>query len=106
MFMMRELFNRKVVMMTLLSLWHVTVLFAQSGYIKGTVTNGIEKLSNASVSIGTQTRVTNRNGEFSFPVKAGKYSLVITHVGYSKIEETVTIQAGETKHLNYTLTAI
>ncbi|HET9745833.1 MAG TPA: TonB-dependent receptor [Chitinophagaceae bacterium] len=100
--MMRKFFKRKV-LLTMLGLWHVTYSYAQDAYIKGTVTFGDEYLSNATVSLGEVKSLTNSKGEFLFLVKPGHYRLVITHVGYSKIEETITVQAGESKLLNYKL---
>ena len=92
--------------MTLLVCWPGTFLLAQDAYIKGTITNGDENLPNATVSVGIQTTQTNRNGEFSLFVKAGKYILVITHVGHKKIEDTINIQTGQMKNMNYFLLPI
>jgi hypothetical protein len=78
-------------------------LLSQDAQVKGKVFDGTDHLPGATVSIGNKTTLTKVNGEFSFSLPAGKYNLVITHVGYSKIEETISLQPGETKYLNYEL---
>ena len=69
-------------------------LLAQEGHVQGKITNGKENLALASISLGNTTILTDVNGLFEFSVPAGKYNLIITHVGYSKIEQTITIPAG------------
>ncbi|HET6767443.1 MAG TPA: TonB-dependent receptor, partial [Chitinophagaceae bacterium] len=81
-------------------------LLAQEGHVKGKITNGNENLALASISLGNTTKLTDGNGLFEFSLPAGKYNLTITHIGYSKIEETITLQAGETKNLNYILSPV
>ena len=48
--------------------------------------------------------LTNINGEFSFSVKAGSYTMMITHAGYKKIEETIISRSRLNKNFNYMLT--
>ena len=86
-----------------MGLWQAAFLFAQDSHIKGRVTNGSENLPAATVSLGDKTMLTNIDGEFSFSVKAGSYSLIITHTGYKKIEESLSIETGITQKVNYTL---
>jgi len=105
MFMRRRLYNRKYFILTLLGLCHVIALPAQVGFVRGWVTNGIEDLPNATVSLDSQTCITKINGKFEFTVPAGKYTLMITHIGYSKIAETIEVKAGEIRTLHYTLIA-
>ena len=100
--MLNASFNKKL-LTALLGLLQATFLFAQDGHIKGKVTNGNENLPAATVSLGDKTMLTNIDGEFSFSVKAGSYQLTISHAGYKKIEESISIEAGITQKLNYTL---
>jgi iron complex outermembrane receptor protein len=100
---MRNLLFNKRLLTALMGLWQVSFLFAQDGYIKGKITNGNENLPAATVSLGTKTILSNSKGEFSFSAEAGSYTLVITHAGYKKIEEPVSVKAGITQILNYIL---
>ena len=100
--MVKATFNKKL-LTAILGLLQAAFLFAQDGHIKGRVTNGSENLPGATVSLGDKTMLTNIDGEFSFTVKAGSYSLIITHTGYKKIEESLSIEAGITQKVNYTL---
>jgi len=100
--LVKATFNKKL-LTAILGLLQAAFLFAQDGHIKGRVTNGSENLPGATVSLGDKTMLTNIDGEFSFTVKAGSYSLIITHTGYKKIEESLSIEAGITQKVNYTL---
>jgi uncharacterized membrane protein len=77
-------------------------LFAQSSMLTGTVRSGTETLPSATVSIAGQTIITNHKGQFSVSLNPGTYITVITHVGYKKIETSITIAAGKKITLNIT----
>jgi iron complex outermembrane receptor protein len=95
--------NKKVLTVVLCSL-QIGFLLAQEGHIKGRITNGTDNLPSATVTIGNKTKLTDIHGEFSFSVKAGSYILMITHVGYKKIEKFVSVKAGTTQIFDYILT--
>ena len=97
---MRKLIFCKSVLTFFLSLLQTSFLLAQNGILKGRVHHGTEDLPAATVSLNKKFVLSNRNGEFSFSVKAGAYILIITHTGYQKIEKEVKIQAGNTQVLN------
>jgi iron complex outermembrane receptor protein len=70
-------------------------LFAQTSRLTGTIRSEFGPLESANVSIAGQTAVTNRNGLFFFSLGPGTYAIVITHVGYKKIETSITIVPGK-----------
>ncbi len=94
----------KKILVALLSCWQSTFLFAQDGLIRGKITNGHENLPAATVTLGNNTVLTDRNGEFSFLIKAGNYLLTITHAGYEKKEASISVIAGVTEIFSYILT--
>jgi iron complex outermembrane receptor protein len=80
-----------------------SVSFAQNGIINGKVKDREIFLQAATISMAHKSTVTNSDGEFSFSVKPGTYSLIITHVGYKEFEQTITIKTGETRFLQFNL---
>ena len=100
--MRKALFNKHL-LTAFLSLLQASLIYAQDGQVKGKITNGYENLPAATVSLGSKTMVTNIDGEFSFSLKAGTYLLTISHTGYNKIEDSISIESGITKKLNYSL---
>ncbi len=94
----------KRIVSTILVLSRISILMAQEGHIKVKVTNGNETLPGATVTIGNITRVTNLNGEFSLDVKTGVYPLTVTHTGFLKMEDTVTIDSDSTQFIHCNLT--
>src|SRR4026207_2205331 len=94
----------KKVLTVVLCLLQISFLLAQEGHIKGRLTIGTDIFPAATVRLGNETTLTDINGEFLFSVKAGSYILIITHVGYKKIEKFVSVKAGTTQIFNYILT--
>ena len=76
---------------------------AQNGVIRGKVTNGIEVLPAATVILGNQTKIADVRGEFVFSIKAGKYNLVITDVGYKKIENDIKVTTDSVQFFEFVL---
>ena len=77
------------------------ISFSQDITITGKVKYGNEALQAATISLAGQTKLTNDNGEFSFSVKPGTYTIIITHAGYKKIEQTIIAEAGSTKNIDF-----
>ena len=77
------------------------ISFSQTGIISGKVRHGEELLQAATISIGNNTMLTNRNGDFSFSIKQGNYKLIITHIGYKRVEMNITVEAGNTKNFDF-----
>ena len=80
-----------------------TACFAQDGFIKGIVKDGEAVLQSATISIANKTILTNSNGEFSISLKPGAYIILITHVSYKRIEQSFTLNAGETKSFKFNM---
>jgi len=72
--------------------------------VKGVITDkgGGEPLIAAAVAVkGTATgTITDDNGEYVLPLKAGTYTIVVTYIGYTTIEETVTVGDDQTVEMS------
>jgi iron complex outermembrane recepter protein len=77
---------------------------AQDGTIRGVVKDGETGLQLATISIAKKTALTNQAGEFSVTIGPGTYTLLITHVGYKRIEQRIVLKPGETQSLQFNLT--
>jgi iron complex outermembrane receptor protein len=87
----------RAVVSAMILLFVTSNLWSQNGVIKGKVTFGKEALQSATISVEKKTTLTNDNGEFSLSVPPGSYKLIITHVGYKKIERVITVDSANTK---------
>ena len=92
--------------LTLSAVFTLLVSFAtaQNGIVKGTVKGSENVLQAATVSLGNKTMVTDGNGEFSFSIKPGNYTLTITHVGYKKIKQAVNVIEVNTQIFAFSMT--
>lgn len=61
------------------------------------VKDGEINLQSATILISDKKALTDYAGEFSITINPGTYTLIVTHVGYKKIEQRIVLQAGETK---------
>lgn len=101
--------KRKLMQLTLMLLMVPVISLAQgTGIIKGKITDKKtgEPLVGASVLIkGTYTgTITDANGNYQLTkVKAGSYDLVSQFISYSKSQKSVTVTAGQTATVNFTL---
>ncbi|HWR33622.1 MAG TPA: outer membrane beta-barrel family protein [Chitinophagaceae bacterium] len=67
--------------------------------IKGKIADSLSKigLENTTISINKQNAiarevVSGKNGEFNVLLPPGEYQLTITHIGYKKLEKTITAE--------------
>ena len=78
-------------------------VWSQGSYrLSGTVRDGKELLIGASVQVEElgQSTITDAEGRFEFPgIKAGKYTLLIQHVGYKKLKVTISHSHGKVHNL-------
>lgn len=86
----------------------MSATFAQtmvSGVVKESEEN--TPLPSANVFLeGTQTgTITNLNGEFRLPLNPGTYNIVASYMGYESQTQEVTVTAGQTVKLDFTLMA-
>jgi len=74
------------------------------GILKGVITDksGGEPLIAAAVVVkGTTTgTITDYNGEYVLPLKAGTYTMQVSYIGYTTIEETITVGDDQTVELS------
>lgn len=81
--------------------------FAQTGTIKGTVTTSDGKPAefvNVVLEKTTRTTVVNESGSYTISkVPAGTYILIASFTGLGMQKRTVTVTAGETNVVNFTL---
>ena len=86
-----------------------TTLFSQ-GTVKGLITDKTDKTPLIAVNIiikgTTMGTVTDFNGEYILPLKAGTYTLQYSYLGYETAEETVTIEDGQILELNKALSSV
>jgi len=99
---MRKIFLH-IILSSLIIVFANIASYSQNGIIKGTVKHNAEILQSVTVSLGNQTTYTNNNGEFSFSVTPGNYTIIVTHVSYNKIEQAVIVEAGSTKSLAFNM---
>jgi carboxypeptidase-like protein/TonB-dependent receptor-like protein len=87
-------------------LFSSTLLYGQ-GIVTGLITdnNGGDPLIAATVVVkGTTTgTVTDYNGKYTLALKAGAYTLEVSYIGYTTVEETVTMEDNQTVELNVSL---
>jgi Carboxypeptidase regulatory-like domain len=78
-----------------------------NGTLSGTVTDGTNPISGATVALGNRTTTTNGSGAYSFAVPAGTYaSLTASKSGFDPgSASTITVPNGGTATRNFTLNA-
>ena len=76
-----------------------SISFSQEAMITGQVRYENEFLQGATILLGDKTTITDLTGKFSLPVKPGTYTIIITHAGYKKLEQTITAGTGSKKHV-------
>lgn len=101
---MRGTFSYNIVLIFIAIFWDGKIVLSQNCTIAGKVRYGNETLQAANISLAGQTKISNDNGEFSFSVKPGAYTIIITHAGYKKMEQTLIAEAGLTKNLDFDMT--
>ena len=90
-------------------LFSVTALFAQSAFVKGTITTSDGKpAANVTVRI-EQTKwgaITNENGEYLIKnVKPGAWNLKVSAVSVASQVKQISVAAGETQQVDFVLNA-
>lgn len=79
------------------------VATAQDGIINGIVKDGKTALPSATVLISNKTVLTNDKGGFSISIKPGSYMIIVTHAGFKRIEQSIVVNAGESKSLDFNM---
>ena len=78
-----------------------------NGTLSGTVTDGANPISGATLTLGSRTTTTNGSGQYSFSVPAGTYpSLTASKPGFDPgSAATIAVPNGGTATRNFTLSA-
>jgi len=84
------------------------ISWAQNATVKGQILD--KEMKNEPLPFSTvviketkQNTATDENGNYSFSMPAGSYTLVITYLGYETKEIPFAVSAGEIKIINHTL---
>ena len=80
--------------------------YAQYGTVKGKVSGKEGVLQSANISAGTKTLLTDKNGEYSFILEPGNYTIVVTHTGYKKINIEIRIEPANTQVQDFIMTPV
>ncbi|MEO7394046.1 MAG: TonB-dependent receptor [Chitinophagaceae bacterium] len=102
---MKRMINHNIVLSFVVICLANTISFAQDATIRGRVNHGDEVLPSASVSLAGKSMLTDEKGEFSEMVKPGTYTIIITHAGYKKMQQTVIANAGIITNIDFDMTA-
>lgn len=80
-------------------------VFAQNGTITGTVSDASGPLPVATVTIDGMGKgdVTGMDGTYEIEIEPGTYTVVASYIGYSAQNKEVTVTAGGTATLDFTL---
>lgn len=90
---------------TLLFLLLSVQVFAQNATLKGTVRSGKDPLADATVRVGKTGTTTNAQGVFTVSLNPGKYTITVSYTGFEQQSRTVTLTAGETTVIDFSLEA-
>jgi outer membrane cobalamin receptor len=75
-----------------------------NGFIKGRVKDKSDALPGAIISAGPKTGAsTDINGDFILAIPAGTYVIECSMIGYTSQKQNITVVAGDTLKLNFTL---
>lgn len=88
----------------------IAILFLSStaamgqGTLKGVIKDKVSDdplIASTVVVKGTTTgTVSDYNGEYTLVLKAGTYTMEVSYIGYATVEETITLEDGQTTELN------
>lgn len=94
---------KRTVLLLFLSLI-VLISKAQTGTITGTVNDETgSPLSGASITVAGSGTTTDNSGMFAIRVSAGTHNITASYVGYGSNRKSVTVRAGETATVNFSL---
>jgi iron complex outermembrane recepter protein len=97
-------FFQRIILLAFAFVLFLPFAFAQKGRITGTVKGSEGVLQAATVTAGKTAVLTDDKGMFSISLEPGKHTLVITHSGYKEVMQELTIENGNTKTIEVSLT--
>ncbi len=83
-----------------------TGLEAQNATLKGKVSSADGPLEIATVEAGSLITTTDANGDYSISLPAGDHLVKVSYAGYEAVSKRVSLKAGETVLLNFSLAAL
>jgi iron complex outermembrane receptor protein len=86
---------RRIFSLAVTLLLFLPLAFGQKGTVRGTVKGSEGPLQAATVAAGKTTVMTDEGGTFSLQLAPGRYTLVITHVGYKMNAQDVNVTNGD-----------
>lgn len=79
----------------------------ETGYLEGTVTDGINPVANAVITVQGFSTMTNASGYYKLLLLAGNYTATASAFGYSNQSASgITVTANATSTQNFVLTAL
>jgi iron complex outermembrane receptor protein len=95
---------RQIIMLVFASAVLFSFSYAQKGTVAGVVAGSDGVLPLATVSMEKYTVLTDQQGKFTISIIPGNYTLIITHSGYKKIIQQITVEADRKTSLQVALT--
>lgn len=88
---------------TLIFLCAVHAVAQNNATISGKVSGADGALNGASVNVDKKGTTTGADGEFTISVEPGRHTIIVSYVGYQSVSRTLSVQAGESLRLDFTL---
>ena len=98
---MRRTFGYNTVLLSAAIFFINSISYAQESIITGQVRYENEVLQGATIKLRDKTTISDSKGKFSLQVRQGTYTIIITHAGYKKIEQTIIAEAGNIKNVDF-----
>lgn len=98
---MKKIINYLLVVFCFFCIHHTSD--AQYGVVKGKISDNTGVLPGATISIGNKIMLSDLKGEFVLNIKPGKFIITITHAGYLKIENDITVTEGSVQFFDFIL---
>ncbi|WP_420457905.1 TonB-dependent receptor [Neolewinella sp.] len=85
----------------LFAVFFSTSLFAQTGWVRGTVESEEIAVPHATIGTenGSQGTVADAEGAFLLELRLGDHRLLVSALGYTPVSEEITVRAGDTTEL-------
>ncbi|HVI44970.1 MAG TPA: TonB-dependent receptor [Chitinophaga sp.] len=96
---------RPTCLWALLILLSVSHAYAQTATIQGSISDGKGPLLGVTVHVERTNKgaYTNAEGKYSISIVPGSYTISVSHVGFTTQHKDVTLTAGKTLQLDFTL---
>ncbi len=104
--MRKNLYYNKIILSLFFLCCSVSLAVAQSGTIRGVVSDERGPLPGASVTVSNNKgTTTDEKGEYVLTAAPGKYTVTFSYAGYQLYSTRATVKSNETESVNATLVA-